>query len=171
MSRVVLQCVAVRCSVLLCVALCCSVSQCVAVGCSVLQCVAVCCSALRCVIHSYYKSFHTWDHSVKELCRFTCHCVIPHQIPCEYVMSYVLQWALVCCSACCSMQYIPMGWLQSVGSIKLQVSFSEYCLFYRALLQKRPIIFSILLTKATPYQKCDIISHVNASCHMCCSEI
>ena len=28
-----------------------------------------------------------------------------------------------------------MGWLRSVGSIKLQVSFAEYCLFYRALLQ------------------------------------
>jgi len=44
-----------------------------------------------------------------------------------------------------------MGWLQSVGSIKSQVSFAEYRLFCRALLQKRPIILSILLTKATPY--------------------
>ena len=33
-----------------------------------------------------------------------------------------------------------MGWLRSVRSIKLQVSFAEYRLFYRALLQKRPII-------------------------------
>ena len=44
-----------------------------------------------------------------------------------------------------------MGWLQLVGSMKLQVSFAAYRLFYRALLQKRPIISSILLTKATPY--------------------
>jgi len=44
-----------------------------------------------------------------------------------------------------------MGWLRSVPSIKLQVSLAEYCLFYRALLQKRPIILWILLTKATPY--------------------
>jgi len=36
-----------------------------------------------------------------------------------------------------------MGWLRSVGSIKLQVSFAEYCLFYRALSQKRPIILSM----------------------------
>ena len=43
-----------------------------------------------------------------------------------------------------------MGWLRSVGSTKLQVSFAEYRLFYRALLRKRPIILSILLTKATP---------------------
>ena len=34
--------------VLQCVAVCCSVLQCVAVCCSVLQCVAVCCSVLQC---------------------------------------------------------------------------------------------------------------------------
>ena len=45
---------------------------------------------------------------------------------------------------------VTMGWLRSVGSIKLHVSFAEYPLFCRALLQKRPIILSILLTKATP---------------------
>jgi len=45
---------------------------------------------------------------------------------------------------------IDTGWLQSVGSIKSQVSFAEYSLFHRALLQKRPIILSILLTEATP---------------------
>jgi len=44
-----------------------------------------------------------------------------------------------------------MGWLRSVGSIKLYVSFAEYCLFYRALLQMRPMILLILLTLATPY--------------------
>jgi len=44
-----------------------------------------------------------------------------------------------------------MGWLWFVGSIKLHVSFAEYSLFCRALLQKRPVLLSILLTKATPY--------------------
>jgi len=44
------------------------------------------------------------------------------------------------------------GWLWLVGSIKLYVSFAEYRLFYRALLQKRPIILPILLTVATPYE-------------------
>ena len=43
-----------------------------------------------------------------------------------------------------------MGWLRIVESINLYVSFAEYWLFCRALLQKRPIILSILLTKATP---------------------
>ena len=44
-----------------------------------------------------------------------------------------------------------MAWLQLVGSIKLQVSLAEYSLFYRALLQKRTVILSILLTVATLY--------------------
>jgi len=53
---VLLQCVAVRCSMLRCVAVycivlqrvaaCCRALQCVAVSCSMLQCVAVCCSVL-----------------------------------------------------------------------------------------------------------------------------
>ena len=42
---------------------------------------------------------------------------------------------------------ICMEWLRSVGSIKSSVSFAEYRLLYRALLQKRPIILSILLPK------------------------
>ena len=42
-----------------------------------------------------------------------------------------------------------MGWLHVVGSLK--VSFAEYRLFYRALLQKRPMILKSLLIVATPY--------------------
>jgi len=45
-----------------------------------------------------------------------------------------------------------MGWLRLVGSLKLQVSFAEYSLFYGALLQKRPIILRSLLMVATPYR-------------------
>jgi len=48
-KSVLLQCVAVCCSVLQCVAVCGSVLQCVVVCCSVLQCIAVHCSALQCV--------------------------------------------------------------------------------------------------------------------------
>ena len=44
-----------------------------------------------------------------------------------------------------------VGWLRLVSSIKLLVSFTEYRLFYRALLQKRPLIFRRLLIVATPY--------------------
>jgi len=40
---------------------------------------------------------------------------------------------------------MDMGCLRLVGFLKLQVSFAEYRLFYRALLQKRPIIVRSLL--------------------------
>jgi len=43
-----------------------------------------------------------------------------------------------------------MGWLRLVGSLKLQVSFAKYRLFYRALLQKRPMILRSILIVATP---------------------
>jgi len=46
---------------------------------------------------------------------------------------------------------MTMGWLRLVGSIKLQASFTEYSLFCKALLQKRPVISSILLAEATSY--------------------
>ena len=44
-----------------------------------------------------------------------------------------------------------MRWLRSVGSLKLQIAFAEYRLFYRALLHKRPIILRSLLIVDTPY--------------------
>ena len=47
--------------------------------------------------------------------------------------------------------FAPIGWLRLVGSLKLYVSFAEYGLFYRALLQKRPLILRSLLIVATPY--------------------
>ena len=51
-----------------------------------------------------------------------------------------------------------MGWLRLVGSLKVQVFFAEYSLFYRALLQKRPIILRSLLIVGTPYIiKCSYI--------------
>ena len=47
--------------------------------------------------------------------------------------------------------HFHMGWLRLVGFCKLQDSFAEYSLFYRALLQKRPRILRSLLVVATPY--------------------
>jgi len=55
---------------------------------------------------------------------------------------------------------VAIGWLQVVGSLKLHVSFAKYRLFYRALLQKRPIILRRVLIVATPYSGgggCDTI--------------
>jgi len=54
-----------------------------------------------------------------------------------------------------------MGWLQVVGSWKLQVSFAEYCLFYRSFLQKRHIIWRSLLIEATPYQYIQLHDYKN----------
>ena len=49
-----------------------------------------------------------------------------------------------------SRMYSTVGWLRFVGSFKLWVSFAEYRLFYRALLQKRRMILRSLLIVASP---------------------
>ena len=45
-----------------------------------------------------------------------------------------------------------MGWLRLVGCLKIYVSLQNIGLFCRSLLQKRPILLSILLIVATPYE-------------------
>ena len=57
-----------------------------------------------------------------------------------------------------------MGWPRLVGSFQSQVSFAEYSLFYRALLQKRPIILRSLLIVATPYL-CGVCTVRSVSAH------
>ena len=56
-----------------------------------------------------------------------------------------LLWWVPCHFTGCARLLWGMEWLRLVGAIKLLVSFAEYCLFYRALLQKRPIILRSLL--------------------------
>ena len=51
-----------------------------------------------------------------------------------------------------SLADLTMGWLWLVGSIKLQVSFAKEPYTRDNILQKRPIILSILLTVATLYE-------------------
>ena len=53
-----------------------------------------------------------------------------------------------------------MGWLRLVGSLKSEVSFAEYRLSYRALLQKRPIILRSLRIVATPYCLLSVLAFV-----------
>jgi len=67
-----------------------------------------------------------------------------------YIYVYILTfgrcgWLLSI--ACCM---VAMGWLRLVGFLKSQVSFAEYRLFHRALLQKRPMILRSILIVATP---------------------
>jgi len=49
-----------------------------------------------------------------------------------------------------------MGWLRLAGSLKLQVSLAEYGLFYRALLQTRPVILRSLRIVVTPKRTKDL---------------
>ena len=55
---------------------------------------------------------------------------------------------------------ITIGWLRLVGSLKSYVSFAEYRLFYRALLQKRPMILRSLLIVDTTYHLCITVSMI-----------
>jgi len=87
----VLQCVAVRCSVLQCAVVCCSVLQCVAVRCSVLQCVAVCCSVLQCVT---VVQICSRGPSVSHTANHVMHSVLQ----CVAVCCSVLQCVAVCCN-------------------------------------------------------------------------
>ena len=75
---------------------------------------------------------------------------------CIYSYTSIYMYVYICIDTCiyayihtCTYVYMhtymyihrnrPMGWLQSVGLIKSQVSFAEYHLFCKALLQKRPV--------------------------------
>jgi len=90
---IVLQRVAVRCSVLQCVAACCSVLQCVAVCCSVLHrvavcynvvpCIVVCCSVFVCVAVCFSHAEFVLDGTTScylvqggaRLCVWVCGCI------------------------------------------------------------------------------------------------
>ena len=79
--QLMLQYVAVCCSVFQYVAVCCSVLQYIAVCCSMLQYVAVCCSVLQCV--AVYPSVATTHADL-------------------LLDQHVLQCSIVWCSVCCS---------------------------------------------------------------------
>jgi len=106
-------------------------------------CVYFCAILLICacdVTHRYLNTFTTADREIAVrvyMCNMTYLCV--------WHDSLIRQHAHDC-------------WPRDRGAyiyvkreVKLQVSLAEYGLFYRALLQKRTIISSILLTEATPY--------------------
>jgi len=68
------------------------------------------------------------------------------------------------CQSLASLSRCYIGWLRLVGSLTLYVSFAEYSLFYRALLQKRPIILRSLLIVTTTYQTLVFKSCVSFFC-------
>jgi len=162
MHCIVLQCVIVCCSALhgVAVRVRCSVLRqvcawtvsCFLPGTCVLPCVAVCCSALqRVAASSCLDSFLL-------SCLYLCVAV-----RCSALQYVALRCsALRCVAEPCSVLrqvapgellafFLGMGWLRLVGSLKLRVSFAEYRLCYRALLQKTRIILRSLRIVATPY--------------------
>ena len=74
---------------------------------------------------------------------YICICII-------YSYTYVYVHILINMYIYICFNKYTMGWLQSVGSLRLQVSFAEYSLFYRALLPKRPTLLRSLRIVATP---------------------
>jgi len=84
-----------------------------------LQCVAVCCSVLQCVA----------------VCCSVLQCVA--------VCCSVLQCVAVVAGSPSGSIYFKYLLFHVWGGVKLQVSFSEYPLFYGALLRKRLIILHI----------------------------
>jgi len=94
-------------------------------------------------------------------------CWVAFAVQCPWCSRSVLRCG---CSGC---DTATMGWLRLVGSLKLQVSFAEYCLFYRALLQKRPIILRSLLIVATPYPprrgSTAVYTHYTTHCNTHCN--
>jgi len=73
-----------------------------------------------------------------------------------YTCICVCIWLFVC---------ICMGWLWLVGSMKSQVSFAKEPHKRDNILQKRPLILSILLTVATPYV------YPNPQRDLCCRQV
>jgi len=69
---------------------------------------------------------YTYLYICTQTCTHTAH-------PNIYVYVYIHKCIYMVC-------ILYMRWLRLVGSFKLYVSFAGYSLFYRALLQKRPII-------------------------------
>jgi len=89
-------------------------------------------------IHTYiHTNIHTNKHTYLHTRVRTCHYLHCAWISLSRRPKYV---------------YIhTMGWIRLVGTLKVQVSIAEYKPFYRALLQKKPIILRSLRIVATPY--------------------
>ena len=96
-----------------------------------------------------YKTYMYTKHTCKQhihvyQCAIVClHC---HCMSALCARSYVNTRMQYCMYALCVRTYVntrtqDMGWLRIVGSFKLYVSFAEYSLFYRALLQQRLILY------------------------------
>ena len=103
-----------------------------------------------CICTCIYVYLCMYSHVYTYMSVPVCICTCIYVYLCMYSHVYTYMFIPICICTCIYV-YLCMGWLQLVGSIKFWVSFAEYSLFNRDLLQKRPLILSILLTEATPY--------------------
>jgi len=112
-----------------------------------LSCMCMCVCACVCMSICVYECMHVREqdkcmqYTYKHICtyRYTYMCTRNRETLWKSVHMYRM-WVI---------ETEDRRWLRLVGSLKLQISFAEYTLFYRALLQKRPIILGSLLIVAT----------------------
>ena len=101
------------------------------------QCVACCCTlwiqsnitasiVLFDIRQSDYKYFSVYKSRFQLTITIRCCCTLR--------ILLIITTRFIRSVQQCQIKYCDMGWLRLVGSIKLQVFFAEYCLFYRALL-------------------------------------
>ena len=110
----------------------------------VLQCVAMCCSVLQrvAVYCSMLGANDTLAHFNQLLLQGALKGVA--------VCCIVLQCVTVCWVSTTLCLTSTTGWLRLAGSLKVQISVAEYCLFDGAFLQTRQLILRSLLIVATP---------------------
>ena len=112
-----------------------------------------------CLLVIIYRKFHQLLYIENSISHYI------QKIEC--LRLYIRTCMLPSCVTRAGLADNAMGWLRLVGPIKLQVSFAEYHLFYRAFLQKRPIILRSLLHVATPHIYCCTNKHTNVYTHKC----
>ena len=126
------------------VCMCESVSVSLSIGVSLSLCLSVSILIVWASISSEFLSLLC----LRQVCEYVCVCTC-ERVSLSLCLSVSLSLSL-CVWVSNLFSFYAMGWLRLVGSLKLYVSFAEYRLFYRAPLQKRPIILRSLLIEATP---------------------
>jgi len=89
---------------------------------------------------------HTYEWAMSHICMSH----VTHMNESSSLFAHVNEWVMS--HIWINHETCHIGWLRLVVSLKLYVSFAGYIFFYRALLQKRPIILRSQLIVATPYQ-------------------
>ena len=111
-----------------------------------------------------HMSRHMFCHKSRHIpLRRSTACITSHTIALPHSYSLWLKKTYHCITSltyhCITSLIFAIACLRLVASIKLSASFAEYSLFYRALLQKRPIILSTLLTEAKAYERRFVVMH------------